>query len=83
MSTDASLHLETERAQVRRDERRSARFLSGELGVLMNIAPPRDDPGQDFAYASLDLGANRWVGGLRGEQRGKSGEEEEWAHGWK
>ena len=40
---DAGLHLDAELRQMLGGERRGARLLVGELGVLVDVAPPGDD----------------------------------------
>ena len=51
---DARLDLEPEAAQVVSDDLRRARFLHPELGVLMEVAAPRDHLRKDFLRRTVD-----------------------------
>jgi hypothetical protein len=55
MASDARAYFEAERPQVRGDILRSLGFLMGELGVLVQMAPPLDNARCDGANATIYL----------------------------
>jgi hypothetical protein len=48
-----------------------ARFAIGELGMFVDIAPPRDDLANDLRGASVDLGVQATVLGMEWCRRGQ------------
>ena len=55
-AADTGADLDAELAQMVGDERRSARLLSGELGMLVHVSPPSDHTVVDRQRSVIDLG---------------------------
>ena len=80
----AGADLDPQRPQVLRDEIGRAGFAIGELGVGMDVAPPRDDLAFDLGGPAVDLDVEPAGLSLErcGESKGDEGQED-WAHGLK
>jgi hypothetical protein len=57
--SDASLYIDPEGAEMICDDPGGSRLAIPELGVLMNVAPPRHDLRHDGIDATLELSGTR------------------------
>ncbi|MBK7189067.1 MAG: hypothetical protein IPH86_10410 [bacterium] len=70
--SDTFTHLQAKLLQVRRHQGRGAALAIGQFGVLVDVAPPGDDPCGHGVDAGVDLGQGhgRGAGGTGHQQQG-------------
>ena len=80
VASDAGLDLEAERLEVCGDERGGAGLLEGELGMLMDVAPPLDELRRKGRRPLLDVVKGRGIRCLSREGDGSGEEQRRDAH---